>query len=77
MPMTRHVPNGGKIFHTGVAKKMKTVAKSANLLVKKNCIICLLEPKVFRNEHVLKDALTLIRRMDSMKPGPNLRVTGF
>jgi hypothetical protein len=38
---------------------------------------CLLEPAVFRNEHVLKDALTLIRRMDSMQPGPNLRVTTF
>jgi hypothetical protein len=38
---------------------------------------CLLEPAVFRNEHVLKDALTLIRRIDSMQPGPNLRVTTF
>lgn len=37
----------------------------------------LLAAAVFRNEHVLKDALTLIRRMDRMKTGPNLRVTTF
>jgi hypothetical protein len=36
-----------------------------------------LEPAVFRKEHVLKDALTLIHRMDSMQPRPNLRVTTF
>ena len=38
---------------------------------------CLLAPAVFRNEHVLRDALTLIRRMDKMQTGPNLRVTTF
>ena len=37
----------------------------------------LVSNKRFRNEHVLKDALTLIRGMDSMQPGPNLRVTTF
>ena len=38
---------------------------------------CVLAPAVFRNEHVLKDALTLIRRMDRMQTGSNLRVTTF